>query len=102
MFRTFRTVCLLLALLELSQATIDERTNDHLVIRILPKTKEQLDYLVQLERDAAILKLDFWKGPKSIDLPVDLMIEQGAKSTLLNQMREKGIQFSPMINSVEE
>lgn len=99
-----RTVWLLLSLLELSRITLatDERTDDHLVIRIIPKTKAQLDYLVQLERNAGILKLDFWKGPKSIDLPVDLMIEQAAKSTLLSEMRAKDIQFSPMINSVEE
>lgn len=82
--------------------SLEDRNDGHLVIRILPKTKEQLAYLAVLERNANFLKLDFWKSPKAIDLPVDLMIEQGAKSTLLSEMRSKGIQFSPMINSVEE
>ena len=104
MFITSRIVWLVafLQLARLAWSSEADRTGGHLVIRILPKTKAQLDYLVVLERNANLLKLDFWKSPKAIDLPVDLMIEQGAKSTLLNEMRSKGIQFSPMINSVEE
>lgn len=103
MFSGSRIVALLL-LLELTQFALcsDDRADGHLVIRILPKTKAQLDYLVLLERNANLLKLDFWKSPKAIDLPVDLMIEQGAKSALLKEMRSKGILFNPMIDSVEE
>ena len=80
-----------------------DKSTDHLVIRILPKTKDQLNYLIELERNASFVnKLDFWKSPKSVNLPVDLMIEESAKKSLLNEMRLKKIQFTPIINSVEE
>lgn len=98
----FTRIIWILSFLELTRLALSSEADGHLVIRILPRTKEQLDYLVALERNAIFLKLDFWKSPKAIDLPVDLMIEQGARSTLLKEMRSKGISFSPMINSVEE
>ncbi|CAG2163160.1 unnamed protein product, partial [Oppiella nova] len=46
--------------------------NGYSVIRLIPETESQLNYLRQLENNA--LDLDFWRGPSYLGRPVDVMI----------------------------
>lgn len=78
------------------------RSEEHSVYRVWPRTKSQLNYLIALERNATSLSLDFWKSPSDLNLPVDLMIEQNNQKRILNELKSRGIKFSPMIDSVEE
>lgn len=70
------------------------------VFRLMPSTREQLNYLLDLERDDP--SLDFWKGVNNVGNPVDVMVKPEQQLEFVAKIKNIEIPAEVMIDDVQE
>jgi murein tripeptide amidase MpaA len=106
----FLIVLFSIALYQLSNAEttlhetepIDETGLKYQVIRVVPKTEEQLAYLKDLYKAQVELKLDFWVAPAAVGRICDVMMDTSALSSwLVERLTEMNIPYTITIEDVQ-
>jgi hypothetical protein len=69
------------------------------VIRIVPKTKDDVSYLKELYNAQVELKLDFWQTSTVVGRNVDVML--ATTSCLINQLHQRNINYTVIIDDVQ-
>ncbi|KAF7635042.1 Peptidase_M14 domain-containing protein [Meloidogyne graminicola] len=72
------------------------------VIRIVPKTQDEVSVLRSLYKIAQEYELDFWKGPTNINVFVDVMVPPGIVQSFTNFLEEQNIQHTIIIDDVQK
>ncbi|XP_038667716.1 carboxypeptidase A1-like [Scyliorhinus canicula] len=72
----------------------------HQVLRILVNSEEQLA-LVKSLKEVKHLKLNFWKAPERIDLPIEIRVPRKHAHTVKSFLESNGITYSVMIKNLQ-
>lgn len=109
LFRFFPLVFLLVLLLSI--ASIDGQSINHVksysgytVVRVVPRTKIQLEYLRDVEEEMALESspIEFWKLGCCIDTPSDIMVGPISSYWFMNQLSKIGMEPQILIDDVAE
>jgi murein tripeptide amidase MpaA len=74
--------------------------NGYSVLRLIPKTKSQLNYLRELENN--VIDLDFWKGPTQLNRAVDVMVPPHLNYTFNKIFRKRNFEKTVLIDDLEK
>nr|CAD2150137.1 unnamed protein product [Meloidogyne enterolobii] len=77
-------------------------TGKYKVLRIVPKTLDEVIVLRSLYKIAQEYELDFWKGPTNIGVFVDVMVPPGIVQSFNNFLDEQNIQHNIIIEDVQK
>lgn len=72
------------------------------VLRMVPKTQEQFQYLAELYSFSTDDGLDFWVAPSAVNKTVDIMVPPKLKDTAETLFRTKNLEFMRLIPDVEK
>jgi murein tripeptide amidase MpaA len=72
------------------------------LIRIRPVDEYQLNYLLQLSKNASNHDLDFWKEPSTVDAPIDIMVNIKSFETLHKNLIEREIPYNVTMDDVQK
>jgi len=97
---------LLFCLLSLFAFTLAQEENDekirlyhgHKVLRVIPQTEAQLTHLHEFAINS---RLDFWREPTALDVPVDIRVEPAQLTALTSFLRSLGLEIEFVIEDVQ-
>uniref|UniRef100_A0A0N4ZVK1 Peptidase_M14 domain-containing protein n=1 Tax=Parastrongyloides trichosuri TaxID=131310 RepID=A0A0N4ZVK1_PARTI len=99
-------ILLLFFVISYTKTVIDDFSNDNReifsVYRVIPKSKEDLEVLRQLESNNSINGFDFWVEPRSLNHFCDIMTRPTNKMDLILTLQNYNISHRLMIKDVQE
>ncbi|XP_032914457.1 carboxypeptidase A1-like [Catharus ustulatus] len=81
-------------------ATCTETFVGHQVLRVLPRSDEELQKVKELQ-DLEHLQLDFWLAPRGLGLPVDIRVPFPNLQAVKVHLEAAGLSYSIMIEDVQ-
>ncbi|XP_072047134.1 carboxypeptidase B-like [Amphiura filiformis] len=83
-------------------AQFSQRAQKYQVLRVTPKTENELNMLRNLESSLLGEQLSFWKGPTYVDRPVDIMVSPTLREDVVRLLGRRGIRLSTMVEDVQK
>ncbi|XP_063967817.1 carboxypeptidase B-like [Lytechinus pictus] len=71
------------------------------VLRITPQSEDDLTVLSMIEKSISDM-VDFWKTPRSVGIPVDIMVSSEYREVITRFIQTRGLQVEVMIDDVEK
>jgi hypothetical protein len=85
---------------------IEKHYNGYKVLRLLPNTLDQLQYLNGIASDVSFIlppkKIDFWTMPKDVNSTVDLMVAPDLIKNIQKKLSAQNIKTKVLIKDVGE
>jgi len=92
--------CFISAILSVILVNGVQHYDGYTVLRLIPRTETQLNYLRELERN--VVELDFWKGPSYLNRAVDVMVPPHLNHTFDRILQSRSFDKTVMIADVEK
>ncbi|XP_072047243.1 carboxypeptidase A2-like [Amphiura filiformis] len=78
------------------------RYDGYQVLRVTPKTENELNTLKNLESSLLGEQLSFWREPTYVDRPVDIMVSPTLREDVVRLLGRRGIRLSTMVEDVQK
>ncbi|XP_072395650.1 zinc carboxypeptidase-like isoform X2 [Diabrotica undecimpunctata] len=91
--------CVLVGLLSLSSAVV--RYDNYTLYKLSPKTSYELKFLQNLQRSKEY-KLDFWRDPYRVGIPISVLVSPEGKYNFENVIRKSNVEFQVLNSNVQE
>lgn len=105
-FLSFISLSILSSCLPSKDGTDDKRYKGYRVLRLVPDSESQLQYLNDISNDITLSipdkKIDFWSLPKGLNSSVDLMVSPDVYKDIRQRLSQQNIKNKVVIKDVEE